>query len=249
MIGFDEVRVGGSFKTVGYRHVAFLAAALLLVVALAGCGGTAGEVLPETPAEPPIGPSAGPSIAPSAASSGGWELAVIYTAVEKFHTDKKVRVTGCPKLQCSEGTDDLGRHPESFVQAVKQQGSGRLTNGQYLNWSYDVGYWLDTAPRNASGGSLVSFVSAAADPTVLPQGTGFTVTGCGHVGNSKEKTPAKVCAKLSAAKWQISDQFTPGTGGDHHVDLYIGEETQKHFDNTEWSTTLNNATLKIAPTD
>jgi hypothetical protein len=246
MIGFDDVRGVGSFKS---RRAVFLAAALLAVVALAGCGGNAGELVPATPEPPATAPSAAPSVGPSAASSGGWELAVIYTAVEKFHTDKKVRVTGCPKLQCSEGTDNLGRFPSSFVQAVKQQGSGRLTNGEYLNWSYDVGYWLDTAPRNASGGPLEPFVSAAADPAVLPQGTRFGITGCGHIANSKEKTPANVCDKFSAAKWQISDEFTPGSGGDHHVDLYIGEETQKHFDNTEWSTTLNDATLTLPADD
>ncbi|NMO54806.1 hypothetical protein HH310_26925 [Actinoplanes sp. TBRC 11911] len=189
------------------------------------------------------------SAAPPDPPSGGWELAVIYTAVARFHTDKKVSVTGCTKLQCSEGTDSLGRYPGSFVKAVKEQGSGRLTDGRYLNWSYDVGYWLDTAPRNASGGTLVPYVSAAADPSVLPQGTAFTVTGCGHLSNKKSPPPAAMCDRLSAASWEVSDEFTPGSGGDHHVDLYIGEETQKNFTNTQWYNTLSGATLTLASAD
>jgi hypothetical protein len=234
MIHFHDVRAAG-------RRIATLVA----VAALAGCSATAGHMAPGISAGPTTGVSAGPTTGPSARSSAGWELTVIYSAVEKFHTDKKVLVTGCPRLECSNGSDDLGRHPASFVKAVKEEGSGRLTDGRYLNWSYDVGYWLDTAPRNASGGSLVPFVSAAADPSVLPQGTRITLTGCGHIQNKKAKPPAEVCDKLSAANWEISDQFTPGVGGEHHVDLYIGEETQKHFQNTQWYTTLSDATLTL----
>jgi hypothetical protein len=241
MIHFDDVRA--SRRRIG----AFLSpvVALLAVVVLAGCGATDGELA--------TGPTAAPTpdapATPAATASGGWELAVIYTAVEKFHTDKKVSVTGCTKLQCSDGTDKLGKFPAGFVKAVKDQGSGRLTDGRYLNWSYDVGYWLDTAPRNASGGALEPFVSAAADPAVLPQGTGFTVTGCGQIVSKKAKPPAEVCDKLTGASWEISDEFTPGSGGDHHVDLYIGEETKKHFQDSQWYNTLQDATLTLSPGD
>ena len=223
-----------------YRRVALLA-----VLALAGCSATAGDLVPGTTAGPTTGSSAGPSAGPSTESSAGWELTVYYTAVEKFHTDKKVPVTGCPRLECSNGTDDLGRYPAGFVAAVKEEGSGRLSGGGYLNWSYDVGYWLDTAPRNASGGSLVPLVSAAADPAVLSPGTRFSLADCGHVGNRRAKPPAEVCDKLSAASWEINDEVTPGSDGEHHVDLYIGEETQKHFQDTKWDTTLRDATLTL----
>ena len=203
----------------GFRNVALLAA-----VALTACG-AAGS-------------------APPAGASDGWELTVYYTAVETFHTDEKVPVTGCSKLNCSNGHDDLGSHPASFVQAVKDEGTGRLADGRYLNWSYDTGYWVDTAPRNSSGGALVPFMSAAADTSVLPQGTRFTITDCGHIEDNA-KPPKAVCEKLSAAHWKIVDEFTPGLGGDHHLDLYIGEETQKDFKKTDWYTTLTDAKLQI----
>lgn len=184
------------------------------------------------------------SSAPPAGAPAGWELTVYYTAVETLHTDATVTVTGCSKLNCSNGHDDLGGHPASFVQAVKDEGTGRLADGRYLNWSYDTGYWLDTAPRNSSGGSLVPFVSAAADTSVLPQGTRFTITDCGHVEDDAVP-PKEVCDNLSAASWEIVDEFTPGLGGEHHLDLYIGEETQKNFTTTDWYTTLTDAKLQI----
>jgi hypothetical protein len=245
MIHFDDVRASGRRIGAFLSPVRCGCVALLAVVALAGCGATDGELATGPTAEP----TADATAEPAATASGGWELAVIYTAVEKFHTDKKVSVIGCTKLQCSEGTDKLGKFPAGFVKAVKDQGSGRLTDGRYLNWSYDVGYWLDTAPRNASGGALEPFVSAAADPAVLPQGTRFTVAGCGHVASKTAKPPAEVCDKLKGASWEISDELTPGSGGDHHVDLYIGEETRKHFQDTQWYTTLRDATLTLAPSD
>lgn len=178
-------------------------------------------------------------------NSTGWELTVYYTAVETFHTDAKVHVVGCTTLNCSNGHDDLGMHPASFVQAVKDEGTGRLADGHYLNWSYDTGYWLDTAPRNSSGGALVPFMSAAADTSVLPQGTRFTITDCGHIEDNA-KPPKAVCEKLSAAHWKIVDEFTPGLGGEHHLDLYIGEETQKDFTKTDWYITLSDAKLEVA---
>lgn len=205
-----------------YRCVALLAAATLAAATLGGC-----------------------SAAEGSAPSDGWELTVYYTAVETFHTDDKVKVTGCLKLNCMNGHDDLGRHPASFVQAVEDEGTGRLADGRYLNWSYNIGYWIDTAPRNAAGGALVPFVSAAADPSVLPRGTHFTITDCGHVEDNA-KPPAAVCDKLSGASWEIVDEFTPGLGGELHLDLYIGEETQPDFTKTEWYTTLADATLQVS---
>jgi hypothetical protein len=197
--------------------------ALLGVVTLAACG------------------AAAPALT---GRSNGWELTVYYTAVETFHTDAAVPVVGCKTLNCSNGHDDLGKHPASFVQAVKDEGTGRMADGRYLNWSYNVGYWLDTAPRNSGGGSLMPFESAAADTSVLPQGTNFTITDCGHIEDNA-KPPKAVCEKLAAAHWKIVDEFTPGLGGERHLDLYIGEETQKGFTKTDWYITLSDAKLQV----
>lgn len=175
-----------------------------------------------------------------ATSTAGWEATVYYTAVERFHTGATTRVTGCVGLDCENGRDDLGTYPKTFVQAVQNEGTGRTTAGKYLNWSHDVGYWLDVAPRDAAGRALVPWVSAAADPDVLKGGTTFTVVDCGRA----EIDPA-VCAKIMAARWTIVDEFTPGLGGERHIDLYIGEETQVRFEDSPWYTTLEEAKLRF----
>jgi hypothetical protein len=177
----------------------------------------------------------------SSGSGDGWTITVYYTAVESFHTGTGVKVTGCPKIDCTRGDTDLGTYPRDFVQAVHDEGTGRITGGRYLNWSYDTGYWLDDAPRDTAGRPLRPWVSAAADPSVLKSATRFTVTDCG-----KEPPPAAVCGKLKAARWEIVDEFTPGLGGDQHLDLYIGEETGPGFTESDWYTTLTDATVKVA---
>jgi hypothetical protein len=77
----------------------------------------------------------------------------------------------------------IGSYPADFVKFVKDEGTGRITSGghagKYLNWSYDVGYWLDFAPRDAYGNSLVPYVSTAADTDVLRAGDQFTLVDCG----------------------------------------------------------------------
>src|SRR5690348_7211888 len=92
----------------------------------------------------------------------GWTVTVYYTAVASFHDGATERVLGCPQLECSGGSDDLGSYPASFVRAVHDEGTGRIAAGRYLNWSVDVGYWLDSAPRDSAGGVLEPWRSAAA---------------------------------------------------------------------------------------
>jgi hypothetical protein len=177
----------------------------------------------------------------SRSAAGGWTMTVYYTAVESYHSGQPVKVTGCPGLDCAHGKADLGTYPKDFVQAVHDEGTGRTAAGRYLNWSYDVGYWLDDAPRDSGGRTLRPFESAAADPSVLAAGTRFVVTDCG-----KPAEPAAVCAKLKAATWVVTDEFTPGLGGARHLDLYIGEETGRGFTDSEWYATLEGASLRIS---
>lgn len=180
----------------------------------------------------------------SVRTSTGWEITVYYTAVERFHDGRPTRVTGCPRLECSRGDDDLGSYPGDFVDAVREEGTGRTASGRYLNWSYDVGFWLDSAPRTSSGDVLEPFVSAAADPDVLPQGTRFAIADCGRQEDGSAPATA-VCAVLRRAAWRITDEFTPGLGGPRHIDIYIGPETGPDFTDSEWYIALAGAKLAI----
>jgi hypothetical protein len=182
---------------------------------------------------------------PGATSSAGWEVTVYYTAVEEFHHGDASPVTGCPDLNCGHGHDDLGSYPSDFVQAVHDEGTGRTSAGNYLNWSYDTGYWLDTAPRDTDGHPLEPYVSSAADPSVLSRGSRFTIAACGHQDDGSA-VPAAVCATLRAAHWRIDDQFTPGLGGRKHIDAYIGPETGPDFTDSDAYTTLVDATLAVS---
>ena len=175
---------------------------------------------------------------------GGWTITVYYTAVESFHHDPPVQVIGCSTMDCTNGTDDLGRYPEDFVEAVRDEGTGRTAAGRYLNWSDDVGFWLDDAPRDAYGQALRPFESAAADPDTLPAGTRFTIVDCGKEDDGAP-IPAAVCTRLRQASWVVTDQFTPGLGGPRHLDVYIGEEIGPAFTASPWYCTLTGAALQL----
>ena len=180
------------------------------------------------------------------ADSPGWLVTTYYTAVESLHGGAPKRVTGCLQLDCEDGHSDLGSYPADFVRAVHDEGAGRITSGgfagEYLNWSAGVGYWIDTAARAADGHLLQPFRSAAADG--LAKGTVVRLINCGHTDNGKPPSP-KVCDALSAPTWVISDEFTPGAGGNYHVDLYIGEETMPGIDHDPLYTTLRDAELRV----
>jgi hypothetical protein len=156
--------------------------------------------------------------------------------VEQYHAGPPAAVRGCLALGCANGTLDLGTYASDFVRAVKDEGTGRITSGPqagtYLNWSIDVGYWLDTAPRDARGQALVPYVSAAADPSIA-FGTPFNVLACGvdDSTGSAADIDSRVCAQLQAANWLVQDRFTEGRVG-QHLDLYIGEEDQPDFSNS-----------------
>ena len=200
-------------------------AVVLVVLGMAGCTGEPGE---------PAGPGA----------SEGWTVTVYYTAVERFHSGATTAVTGCLKLDCENGHDSLGTYPASFVQAVQDEGTGLMKDGRYLNWSEDVGYWLDVAPRDSHGNALRPFESAAADADVLAAGTRFTIADCGTAEDGGA-IPEDVCRRLRESHWEITDEFTTGLGGSRHVDVYLGEETGPGFTDSPWYTTLVNADLRI----
>lgn len=207
---------------------------IVVLTLMAGCG------------TPPESPSPVPAASVTAAgSSAGWAITVYYTAVEEYHDEEMQQVTGCLVLDCSHGADDLGSYPADFVQAVHDEGTGLTRAGRYLNWSYDVGYWLDSVARASDGGVLEPFVTAAADTDVLAPGTGFRIAACGRLEDGSEP-PEAVCARLRSADWQISDEFTPGLGGTRHIDAYIGLENGPGFTGSEWYLTLVGAALAIS---
>lgn len=217
------------------------------VLFAAGCSATGrGAAEPQRGANSQLdqGAQAGTSSQAGTGGPAGWTVTVYYTAVEQFHGGRFTRVVGCPRLDCTAGTADLGTYPESFVRAVHDEGTGRTTAGPYLNWSSDTGYWLDDAPRDSDGEPLRPFESAAADPGVLSRDTRFTITNCG-TGEGSDEVPRMVCASLRAARWLVTDEFTPGLGGPRHVDLYLGEQTGPDFTESSWYTTLTGAALTL----
>jgi hypothetical protein len=223
---------------------AIFAGCTLLVAGLAACGSPAPSSSPAETVPPPLtGPGGSANLpgspTPRLSSSTGWTATVYYTAVLGYHPEPAEPVTGCPVLNCTRGHSDLGSYPRDFVEAVKSEGAGKIAAGKYLNWSSDTGYWLDTAARDTDGRALRPFVSAAADRDVLRAGTTFTILHCGR------DVTASVCQKLMAARWAITDEFTPGLGGRRHIDLYIGEETGPDFTESDWYTTLEGATIAI----
>jgi hypothetical protein len=170
-------------------------------------------------------------VQPRAIESGGWELSVYFTAVEKYYSGPLVKLIGCPVIDCSNGTTDLGAYPGDFLAAVKEEGSGRLTastaDPRYLNWSISVGYWLDSAPRDARGSILDPYVSAAADPGIQYVST-FRIETCGDDARTREPLTPVACESISRPNWIVRDRFTAGAVG-KHLDLYIGEQDSADF--------------------
>lgn len=181
-------------------------------------------------------------------SRSGWQITVYYTAVESFHDDELVDVEGCTHLRCTRGDAYLGSFPGDFVEAVRAEGTGRITSGlaagRYLNWAMSEGYWLDEAPRDAYGRTLEPFRSAAADE--LPKGTEVQIVECGR-GDDGVSVPPPVCERLRSGDWEIRDEFTPGLGGARHIDLYIGEEAGPNFTRSKMFTSFEDATIRVTP--
>jgi hypothetical protein len=56
-------------------------------------------------------------------------------------------------------------------------------------------------------------------------------------------------ARLRAAHWAISDQFTPGLGDARRIDAYVGEATGPEFPGSDWYLTLGAATIQTAASE
>jgi hypothetical protein len=163
--------------------------------------------------------------------SDGWEVSIYFTAVESYYSGPPQDVIGCLRLECVNGSDPLGTYPSDFVQAVRDEGTGRIVRGpnagRYLNWSIDSGYWLDTSPRDARGLELEAYVSSAADPSI-PYDSVIRLMACGADISTSEPIAPGVCSKLSDRPWIVRDRFTVGGVG-KHIDLYLGEQDRSEF--------------------
>lgn len=213
-----------------------------------GTGSTTTGGTGTTPTSPTSStPPATPPISGGTVSAESYTITVYYTAVESFHTDAAQSVSGCLIRDCTFGNSLIGSYPASFIKATKDEGTGRITSGanagKYLNWSSDVGYWLDTIASNGYGGALVPFQTAAADSNVLPQGAWFRLVAPLKLEDGSALDTASA-NRLLSAQWYVQDQFTPGLGGANHLDLYLGEEDRVNFTSSSLYTTL--AGVKIA---
>jgi hypothetical protein len=161
----------------------------------------------------------------TADGSDGWTLSLHYTAVESYHYEYPIAVTGCLRVSCTGGPVSLGSYPEDFVAAVRAQGNGRITSGShagaYLNWASGLGYWLDTAPRDSHGRPLRAFASASSTTPLLSLRTRFKILSCGVVGSGHGNVA--ICARLRAATWTVVE--VPNPGPIRSVSLYVGPET------------------------
>ena len=183
----------------------------------------------------PSTPSIGRPSLPAAwtGATDGWELSTYFTPVETYYGGAPTAVVGCTELECTHGQELLGRFPADFVRTVREEGTGRITSpsvrpeATHLNWSINVGYWLDTAIRDARGAVLQAYVSVAADPAI-PYVTAVSVLACGRDAVEPEVIPAAVCDRIRTADWVVGDRFTAGAVG-KHLDLYIGEQDQRDF--------------------
>lgn len=212
-------RCGGNLTKGSARLSVGVLALVLVVGLLAGCG----------PAGDPPPPVASPSSGASSPAAPRWRVTVYYTPVEKFHHGDVIEVRGHPDLT-SEADVALGEFPSHFVSAVREEGGGRISTGphagQYLKWSWDTGFWLDTSTRDTAGDPLVPFETAAVDG--IERGTSLRLVDCGVDDAGSAADPA-ACAQLRESEWVVRDEFTPGLGGERHVDLYLGEESSPGF--------------------
>lgn len=180
----------------------------------------------------------------TAAVSRDWTLDLSYTPVQSHHRGRAVRVTGCPRAFCGRPAD-LGSYPNEFVEAVRAQGTGKITAGahagKYLGWAASVGYWLDTAPRDSHGNPLRAYLSASSGSPLLSLRTRLRILSCGvdESGGSN----AAVCAKLKASTWRVVE--VPNPGPTRSLTLYIGLETSSGFAASAWNTTFSHAMLRI----
>ncbi|WP_326595220.1 hypothetical protein [Streptomyces sp. NBC_01803] len=168
-------------------------------------------------------------------------VTVRYRAVESFRDGEPVPVTGCPVLDCARGEAELGSCPQDFVAAVETEGAGRVDRGPhagaYLNWSWDGGYWLDSAPRDSQGRPPEP-MSRPPPPMSSPRRrVGIRDRGTGENGDAIEP---EVCAAPMAASWE-SGTSSPGARRRAPPRRLSGGGSRRHL-GAALHTTLSGAT-------
>ncbi len=180
----------------------------------------------------------------TAAGSQDWRLDLAYTPVQAYHHGSDIQVTGCLRRPCGRKAD-LGSYPGDFVEAVRAQGNGKITNGEhkgaYLGWAAGIGYWLDGAPRDSRGDVLRAFSTAISGTSLLSLHTRLRVLSCGVDEAGRSNTA--VCARLRGTTWTVME--VPNPGPTRSLTLYIGLENGPNFTGSAWATTFSRAALRI----
>jgi hypothetical protein len=157
--------------------------------------------------------------------------------VQSYHTGAPQAITGCPPqpTNCSNGSTPLGSYPGDFLEAVRDNGTGRITGGRYagrfLTYDAQSGYAVADTNVDDSGNAKRPFVTAAADEGI-PLGTSFRVQACGVDGSDGSPVDGGVCSRLVAASWVVGERSGEPTGS-RELALYIGEENRPDFDSVE----------------
>jgi hypothetical protein len=229
---------------------AALSAALVLAVMMFDPSpGRPGASPPRSPDRSPVAANLPRGADPAtqqatAAGSLDWRLDLAYTPVQRFHHGRGIAVTGCSRPSCAKQAE-LGSYPSDFIEAVRAQGTGKITSGahtgKYLGWAAGVGFWLDTAPRDSRGDVLRAFSSAVSGTSLLSLHTRVRILTCGldETGDAN----SVVCAKLQAPSWTVTE--VPNPGPTRSLTLYIGLEPGPDFTGSAWATTFSHAVLRI----
>ncbi|MGF1426419.1 hypothetical protein [Kitasatospora sp. LaBMicrA B282] len=153
----------------------------------------------------------------------GFTLTVYYTPGESFfHGPRRsIRDQGCDGRSLS---DD---HPGDYLDRVALEGYGRTVHGDYLGWDFTRHCYFSTSrpPVGSHDNPLVPWQSVAANH--LAPGTRIHVLDCGQ-GLSPD-----TCARVKSANWQVDDLCSIGCDDAKHLDLYIGEQTERGLEDQE----------------
>ena len=211
----------------GWPWVLLALAAALLALAAAGSGREAEAALPR--------------------QVGNVSATVYYTPGESYYErERMVKVMAWRDVR-TVGKKVPVRVPLLFARHLREEGTGKMRNGRYLNYSHEglgpngdrEGYWLDTCPRDSHGGCLKARQSmAASDGLNIPRGARVRLADCGRGAGRA------ACSHYRSGEWVVKDEFTTGIAGPRQVDLYYGVQDFRGFRSSGFWTTMRGATLK-----